>query len=100
MKPPPAISSCGIFSFFGWKLTTCNNGCSIILDDEIITRGTLHNGLYMLDTTPYIMSVSKSKRKQEEVNNAYLLHCRLASAPLNVGPALSIGLASSREAGR
>ena len=31
----------------------------------------------MLDTTPHIMNVNVSKRKRDEVNNAYLWHCRL-----------------------
>ncbi|CAL9112605.1 unnamed protein product, partial [Musa textilis] len=40
----------------------------IILDDEIITRGTVHNGLFMLDIAPHIMSVCESKRKREVEN--------------------------------
>ena len=40
-------------------------------------KGKLYNGLFMLDTAPYIMNVSVSKRKQDEVNSAYLQHCRL-----------------------
>ncbi|CAL9135946.1 unnamed protein product [Musa textilis] len=56
----------------GYNLVFENNSCSIILDDEIITRGTLHNNLFMIDTALHIMSVSESKKKREEVNNIYL----------------------------
>lgn len=31
----------------------------------------------MLDTTPHIMNVNVSKRKRDELNSAYLWHCRL-----------------------
>ena len=62
--------SCLIVS--GYKLVFENNGCSILLDDEIITKETLHNGLFMLDTTPHIMNVNVSKRKRDEMNSAYL----------------------------
>ena len=59
----------------GYKLVFENNGYSILLDDKIITKGTLHNGLFMLDTTPHMMNVNVLKRKRDEVNNAYLWHC-------------------------
>ena len=67
--------SCLIVS--GYKLVFENNGCSILLDDEIIMRGTLHNSLFMLDTTLHIINVSVSKRKRDEMNSAHLWHCRL-----------------------
>ena len=46
-----------------YKLVYENNGCLILLDDEIIMRGILHNSLFMLDTTPNIINVGVSKRK-------------------------------------
>ena len=46
-----------------YKLVFKNNGCSLLLGDEIIMRGILHNGLFILDTTPHIMNASVSKRK-------------------------------------
>lgn len=60
-----------------YKLDFENNSYSILLDDKIITRETLHNGLFMLDTVPHIMNVSMSKRKRDEVNSAYSWHYRL-----------------------
>ena len=54
------------------KLVFENNDCSILLDDKIITKGILHNNLFMLDTTPHIMNISVSKRRRDEVNGAYL----------------------------
>ena len=67
-----------MFDISGYKLVFENNGCSILLDDEIITKGTLHNGLFILDITPHIMNVSVSKRKRYGVNSTYLWHCRLS----------------------
>ena len=71
------IISISCLTVSGYKFVFENNGCSILLDDKIITKGTLHNGLFMLDTTPHIMNINVSKRKRDELNSAYLWHCRL-----------------------
>ena len=57
------IISISCLTVSGYKFVFENNGCSILLDDKIITKGTLHNGLFMLDTTPHIMNINVSKRK-------------------------------------
>ena len=40
-------------------------------------KGTLHNGLFMLDIAPHIMNVGIFKRKRDEVSSVYLWYYRL-----------------------
>ena len=55
-----------------------NNSCSILLNDEIIEKGTLINGLFILDEKSTIINMDVNvKRKIEKVNDSYLWHYRL-----------------------
>ncbi|CAL9117413.1 unnamed protein product [Musa textilis] len=47
-----------------YKVIFENNSCSIIKNNKIITRETLHNDLFMLDTALYIMNIRMSKKNQ------------------------------------
>ena len=50
-----------------------NNGCSILLNDEIIGKRIVKNGLFILDEKSTIMNVDVNvKRKREKVNDSYL----------------------------
>ncbi|THU60955.1 hypothetical protein C4D60_Mb07t18200 [Musa balbisiana] len=95
MKPPPAISSYGDFSFFGWKHS---DGFTVREEENIVTVGTMTQS-HLKDEEMIDLSYKPSSQLVKKKNLTNHFHCFCACAPLNVGPARSISLASSREAG-
>lgn len=52
--------------------------CYSFCRDEIFYgRGTLQNGIYILDIESSVMSIKNKKHKNDNLNITYLWHCRL-----------------------
>ena len=62
----------------GFKLIIENNGFSLYYDGNMVSIGYISNSLYVLDTSPDVLTMYRPvKRKREKVNQAFLWHCQL-----------------------
>ena len=57
----------------GFKLVIENNSCLLYNDENLVIIGYISNGLYVLDTSPDVLTVDRPiKRKREKVNHTFL----------------------------
>ena len=68
----------GLLANENYEFSIKNNICSIIVNGLNVLNGSLVNGIYLLSQPVTVMSTSSSKCPRiDNVNEAYLWHCRL-----------------------
>ena len=72
------VISVGLLANKNYEFSIKNNICSIIMNGLNVLNESLVNGIYLLSQPVTVMSTSSSKRSRiDNVNEAYLWHCRL-----------------------
>ena len=72
------VISVGLLANENYEFSIKNNVCSIIMNGLNVLNGSLVNGIYLLSQPVTVMSTSSCKRPRiDNVNEAYLWHCRL-----------------------
>ena len=72
------VISISLLANENYEFSIKNNICSIIVNGLNVLNGSLVNGIYLLSQPVTVMSTSSCKRPRiDNVNEAYLWHCRL-----------------------
>ena len=71
------IISVGLLASCGYELTIKGDFCQVILNNTVIMKTELNNGIYVLSRPVSVMYTSSKCPRVEYVNDLYLWHCRL-----------------------
>ena len=72
-----SIISVGLLASCGFELSIKEDFCNVILNNSVIMKARLNNGIYVLSRPVSVMYTSSKRPRLDNVNNLYLWHCRL-----------------------
>ena len=71
------IISVGLLASYGYELSIKRDFCQVILNNTVIMKAKLNNGIYVLSRPVSVMYTSSKRPRIENVNDLYLWHYRL-----------------------
>ena len=72
-----SIISVGLLASCGYELSIKGDVCLIIMNNSVIIKAKLNNGIYVLSWSVSVMYTSSKCPRLENVSDLYLWHCRL-----------------------
>ena len=71
-----SIISIDLLASCGYELSIKGDFCQVILNNIVIVKAELNNGIYILSKPVSIMYTSSKHPRIEYVSDLYLWHCR------------------------
>ena len=72
-----SIISVGLLASCGYELSIKGDVCQVIVNNSMIIKAKLSNGIYVLSWPVSVMYTSSKRPRLENVSDLYLWHCRL-----------------------
>ena len=73
----------GLLANYGYELSIKENVCQVIMNNSMIMKAKLNNGIYVLSRPVSVVYTSSKRLRLENVSDLYLWHYRLGHVNQN-----------------